>query len=478
MKQCFVIMPIGSEEDYEKYKDIYECMIKEAVTGAGLELQCIRADEVSKSGAIIKDVIKRLYEADVVIADLSGLNPNVCYELGVRHALKGGTIMIVDDIESIPFDLKPYRVLEYSTTLRGVYEFGQKLKAFLEAALGDPRGADNPVLDFLPRPERERVEQVEAIHNRQLIDELRSELAEKTELLADEIDSLRQDRAHYTPPPAEVCGEVSPEVRKVIETLTERIEKLEKPAAVAVEKVPEVKVEKTAEQWVQDGNAGLALGNYQEVLEMYSKAIGLDPKNATAYCGRGAVYWKLGEPSKAISEFNKAIKLKNALAYIGRGMLYEELDEFEKAIGDYSKAIKLNPKYAWAYHSRGRAYYKTGQLGKAGADYNKAIKLNPKYASAYDNLAYVLYDLDQVEEAVEHWEKAVELESNADHHAGLGLGLWKTGEKERAVQEYRKALELESRFDDTEWMKSEHLWSDKAMVDVRPLIEEAKKEKP
>ncbi len=99
MKQCFVIMPIGSGEDYERCKDIYERMIKETVEDAGLELQCIRADEVSKPGAIIKDIMKRLYEADVVIADLSGLNANVCYELGVRHALKGGTIMIVDDGE-------------------------------------------------------------------------------------------------------------------------------------------------------------------------------------------------------------------------------------------------------------------------------------------------------------------------------------------------------------------------------------------
>lgn len=89
MKQCFVIMPIGSEEDYKRYKDIYELMIKEAVEGAGLELQCIRADEVSKSGAIIKDIMERLYEADVVIADLSGLNASVCLEHRFHSLLIG-----------------------------------------------------------------------------------------------------------------------------------------------------------------------------------------------------------------------------------------------------------------------------------------------------------------------------------------------------------------------------------------------------
>jgi len=514
MKQCFVIMPIGSEDDYAKYKDIYECMIKEAVEDAGLELQCIRADEVSKSGAIIKDIIKRLYEADVVIADLSGLNANVFYELGVRHALKGGTIMIVDDIKSIPFDLKPYRVLEYSTTPRGISNFKRDLKRFLQSALDDPRGEDNPVLDFLPRPELERVEQAEAIHNRQLIYELRSEVAEKTRILADEIESLRQERARYAPPTSEVRREISSEVKVVIETLTKRIERLEKAAAVA-ERVPEAKVEKTAEQWLEDASAAYAVGNCQEVVEACSKAIELDPKLARAYVNRGVAYYIMGELDKAMADYNKAIKLNpdDAWAYYNRGVTNRKLGETEKAITDYNKAIELDPKYVDAYVNRGVAYCKMGEFEKAMADYNKAIELDPGYARAYVNrgVAYyimgeldkamadynkaleigpllfaanfntglVLYEMDRLEKAVQMWDEVARFHpQEAEAHAGLGLGLWKMGEKDRAVQEYRRALGLESRFDDTEWMKSEYFWSDKAITDVRPLIKEAKKSKP
>ena len=107
--------------------------------------------------------------------------------------------------------------------------------------------------------------------------------------MADEIESLRHDRARYAPPPLEVRGEVSSEVKEIIETLTERIETLEKAAAAAeaVEKVPEVKVERTAGQWVEDSNAAFALGNYQEAVEAYSKAIELDPVLRVAVVNEG-----------------------------------------------------------------------------------------------------------------------------------------------------------------------------------------------
>jgi tetratricopeptide (TPR) repeat protein len=529
MKKCFVIMPIGSEKDYEKYRDIYQGMIKEAVKDADLELQCTRADEISKPGAIIKGIITELYEAEVVIADLSGLNANVFYELGVRHALKGGTIMITDDIKSLPFDLKPYRVLEYSTDLRGAHIFKRRLREFLKAVLDDPQVADNPVLDFLPRPELERVEQVEAIYNRQLIDELRSELAEKTRLLKDEIESLWIDRLEKAVTPVGVS---------------------EKPRGLADKIVDRIRwwITPEKDRWFEDGNAAYSLGNYQKAIGALSKAIELDPQYVWAYIGRGAAYRDLGEMEKAMVDFNRAIeldpnhvdaylyrgvmygtlgkmeialadfnraieldpkyawayvrrglvyeklgKMEIALAdfnraielvsnyvdaYVYRGLVYEKLGKMEIALADFNKAIELDPKYTWAYVRRGLVYRKLGEMGKALADFNRAIELDPKYASARNSLAYVLYNLDLVEEAVKHWEKAVELKPSADYLAGLGLGLWKMGEKERAVREYRRALELDKRYIDPEWIKSEHFWSEKAVADARPLIEEAKKEKP
>lgn len=468
-------MPIGSKEDYEKYKGIYEHLIKKPVEGAGLELNCIRADEVSESGAIIKDIVKRLYEADIVIADLSTLNANVCYELGVRHTLKGGTIMITDDIKTIPFDLKTYRVLQYSRDIVEAEDFKQNLKKFLIAVLEDPRSKDNPVLDYLPHPGKERVEQAEAIHNRQLIDELKSELAGKTKLLEEEMKSLRQERARIAPLPSDIQKEITSDLKEVIKVMTNRIDNLEK-KTTELEKEPEIEEEKTVNQLTEDGNAAYVLGKYRKAIGAYSKTIELKPKNHLMYSNRAMAYGRLKDEKKAIADYSKAVELnpRSVYTYFNRGKLYSDMTEFEKAIADFSKCIDLDPKYLQAYDYRGIVYYRMREFEKAIADYQKSIELGPKIPNSYSNLGYVLYDLDRVEEAIEQWEKSVKLTTLADNLSGLGLGLWKIGENERGVQEYRKALELDERYADISWLPIGPFWSAKAIADAKPLIKEVK----
>src|SRR6266550_6124876 len=100
MRECFVIMPIGSGDAYQVYRNRYEHIIQPAVDGFRLDsddrqvFRCVRADFVTKTGSITRDLLGRLYRSDVVVADLTDLNPNVFYELGVRHALRSGTILI------------------------------------------------------------------------------------------------------------------------------------------------------------------------------------------------------------------------------------------------------------------------------------------------------------------------------------------------------------------------------------------------
>src|SRR5689334_15801453 len=112
--RCFVIMPFGNpqldEHTARRLDRIYNQWIKPAVeelhlpTDPTLRFVCHRADQSARPSEIITHVIDQLATAEIVIADLSGRNPNVFYELGVRHAVNSNTILITNDIDDVPFD--------------------------------------------------------------------------------------------------------------------------------------------------------------------------------------------------------------------------------------------------------------------------------------------------------------------------------------------------------------------------------------
>lgn len=116
-KLCFVIMGFGKKTDLSTGKTLnldktYKNIIKPAVEKAGL--QCVRADEIQDSGLIDKSMYALLMHADLVVADISTYNPNAIYELGVRHAVRPySTIIIKEQEGAIPFDLNHNRIFQY-----------------------------------------------------------------------------------------------------------------------------------------------------------------------------------------------------------------------------------------------------------------------------------------------------------------------------------------------------------------------------
>ena len=95
---------------------------------------------------ILKDIIKPMYEADFIIADLTGLNPNVMYELGIAHCFGKKTIVITqDELSSLPFDLKQYRATNYDTYFKKFHD----LILFLKGVLSDSVSFGNPVTDAM-----------------------------------------------------------------------------------------------------------------------------------------------------------------------------------------------------------------------------------------------------------------------------------------------------------------------------------------
>ena len=155
-ESCFVIMPIGDQSfDGVNYtaaelKSRYDDLIKEAVLKAKAEMQVYRADEVAIPGSITSDIFTKIMYSTYVIADISLPNPNVFYELGLRHAVRSKTILIKDkNIKNSVFDISHLRYIEYENTAAGLKNLSEQLRKtfnYYENSLTTP--PDNHFLEL------------------------------------------------------------------------------------------------------------------------------------------------------------------------------------------------------------------------------------------------------------------------------------------------------------------------------------------
>ena len=111
-KTCFVIAPIGAEKSEVRIRSdqILKYVLAPAARECGYE--AIRADQISEPGIITSQVIQHIIDDPLVIADLTGHNPNVFYELALRHALKKPVVQIIHAEDSIPFDVATSRMIK------------------------------------------------------------------------------------------------------------------------------------------------------------------------------------------------------------------------------------------------------------------------------------------------------------------------------------------------------------------------------
>jgi hypothetical protein len=153
-KVCFIIMPFSEIKSKtgsispEDWKFLLENVFRKILIPLGYNV--VRGDTSNKSGSIIKDIITNIVNADIVLADLTGLNPNVMYELGVRHALSNRTILLSQNVKSLPFDLRDLRTIEYSLKANGPKHLRKKLKeTVIEIESAPKDDIDNPVIEYL-----------------------------------------------------------------------------------------------------------------------------------------------------------------------------------------------------------------------------------------------------------------------------------------------------------------------------------------
>lgn len=115
-----VMMPFDS-----KFDSIYQ-EIKN--TCGKLNIKCNRADDIWKHDSIVQDIVSLIDSSNIVVADCTGRNPNVFYEIGIAHTLGRNVILITQNMDDIPFDLRHLRVITYLNNGEGLANLSEKLQ--------------------------------------------------------------------------------------------------------------------------------------------------------------------------------------------------------------------------------------------------------------------------------------------------------------------------------------------------------------
>lgn len=184
-KSCFIIMPIADNDAYPAghFKRVYDHIIKPACKKAGYNP--IRADDVASSNHIVVDILKKLIESDMVICDLSSRNPNVLYELGLRHAFNKPTVLIKDSVTPDIFDISSIRYQSYDGSLR-IDNAQKNINDIAKAIEETERNAGKDINSIVKLIGVSKAEQPESVE----LDKGQSILLNMMERLQNDINSL------------------------------------------------------------------------------------------------------------------------------------------------------------------------------------------------------------------------------------------------------------------------------------------------
>lgn len=145
-KKCFVICPIGEPDTAIRTRSdrVLKYIIKPIVEEFGYTT--IRADQMPEPGVVTSQIIQHLIDADLVIADLTDGNPNVYYELAVRHLFRKPTVQIIHVNQRPSFDVTPQRTISFDyQDLESVDECKERLKETIRTVEKDPSHVDSPI---------------------------------------------------------------------------------------------------------------------------------------------------------------------------------------------------------------------------------------------------------------------------------------------------------------------------------------------
>lgn len=184
--EIFVLMPFDKE-----FNDLYEFI--KVVFEKNQLYKVFRADDLKNQQSILKDIVISINNCDLILADLTGFNPNVLYELGIAHGFNKNVILITQDIDEIPFDLRSYRVVQYSIHFSKIKEFERDLNNIIEELNTGNIKFGNPVSDYISIDEIEKKSEKRQLSNneKELIIENDKEHKEEELSMLDDLEVVQ-----------------------------------------------------------------------------------------------------------------------------------------------------------------------------------------------------------------------------------------------------------------------------------------------
>jgi tetratricopeptide (TPR) repeat protein len=513
----FVLMPFIGEFD-----DIYKFGIKGAAEDAGAYAE--RVDEQIFTEGILERIFNQISKADIIVADMTGRNPNVFYEVGYAHALGKIVLLLTQNADDIPFDLKhkPHTiysgkidVLRKELTKKLIWAINESKKQLqqniLEQFFISLFGTEIPEARFsreipvfneldinyfgqykiieLPIFIRNDSPEIStSIKHIYLIISANSGFTPFNKSYKEIVEITRATLEN----PNEIIKDYCMITSTIFESQEGPIKQY--PLNITILPLPSGAID----------NFHLYLGCFQEVDESllirlhtpyttynFPFKLKFNPLNSEDYFKRATKFYFEGKHELAIKAYEKAMESEpnNVKAWFDKGIALGKLGRHDEALNAIEKAIELKPDYIEAWFSKGVAL---GQLGRHDEEfkaYEKAIELKPDHVNAWYNKGVRLTEHGRHDEALKVYEKAIELKPdyvNAWYNKGVSLD--KLGRHDEALNAYEKIIEIKP--DDADaWYNSACFYSirddkEKALSYLRRAIdiditykEKAKKDK-
>jgi tetratricopeptide (TPR) repeat protein len=215
------------------------------------------------------------------------------------------------------------------------------------------------------------------------------------------------------------------------------------------------------------------LGKRETPREYYDSLIAHNPKQESAYYGRGVAEWAAGRYDKAIKDYDVVLQMnpRDERVYLLRSIAYGHLGNFKKALGDYQKALETNPREILSYGSFTKFYGDGENYARAVREFRKIKEMKPADAAGYLYHGIALWELGEYEKAIEDFNKVMKLApKDTRYYLYRGMAYGKLGNFSETVEYCTRAIAINRKEAMAYYIRArayEELWAfDEAFQDM------------